>query len=88
MGNAVNIGIGQAVGVSVTRAYFGGALRLPVYSGAIGDIGIYHNIFFNYLIYIYAAAMILWVAKDFGIFGKKQKRKKLINRHDKRKGRR
>ena len=87
MGNALNIGLGQAVGVSVTREYFGGAMRLPIYSGAIGDIGIYHNIFFNYFIYIYAAAMIFWTAMDFGIFGKKQKGKKLINRRAKRKGR-
>lgn len=87
MGGVLNIGLGQAVGISVTRAYFGGSLRLPIYSGAIGDIGIYHNLFFNYFIYIYAAAMILWAAKDFGIFGKKQKGKKLINRRAKRKGR-
>ena len=87
MGGMLNIGFGQAVGVSVTRAYFGGALRVPIYSGAIGDIGIYHNLFFNYFIYIFSAAMILWAAMDFGIFGKKPKGKKLINRRAKRKGR-
>ncbi len=87
MGGVLNIGLGQAVGISVVRPYFGGALTLPIYSGAIGDIGIYHNLFFNYFIYIYSAAMILWVVKDFGILGKKQRGKKLINRRAKRKGR-
>ena len=87
MGGALNIGFGQAVGVSVTREYFGGAIRLPIYSGAIGDIGVYHNLFFNYIIYIYTAAMILWIGKDFGFLGKKQHGKKLINRRAKRKGR-
>ncbi len=64
MGNALQIGIGQSVGVSVTREYFGGLLRLPIYSGAIGDIGIYHNLFFNYFIYIFAAAMIFWALRE------------------------
>ncbi len=87
MGNALQIGIGQSVGVSVMRPYFGGALMLPIYSGAIGDIGFYHNIFFNYFIYIFAAAMILWAVQEkfniniFSFMGKKSKNKayKLAN---------
>lgn len=72
-GGSLNIGFGQAVGVSVTRSYFGGAIQLPIYSGAIGDIGVYHNLFFNYFIYLYSAAMIFWAFAEkfnFNLIGK------------------
>ena len=89
----LQIGIGQAVGVSVTRAYFFGLVRLPIFSSTLGDIGAYHTMFFN-LMYLLTAAVILSIAADFThidisskIFGKKKIRvakkpssKRLINK--------
>jgi hypothetical protein len=45
-GPAQVVSIGQATAVEVTRGYFFGLYRLPVYTGALGDISILHNIFF------------------------------------------
>ncbi len=49
-GGTVNVGVGHSVAVSVTRPYIFGLIRLPVYSSTLGDIGIYHEIFFYSLI--------------------------------------
>jgi len=47
---AVTIGVGQAISVSVVRPYFFGLLKLPVYSAALGDISIYHELFFYFIV--------------------------------------
>ena len=52
------IGVGTSVTVSVTRPYFFGLIRLPVYSGAFGDISGLHNFFFSFIIFLIAAFAI------------------------------
>jgi len=49
-GGAQIIGFGNAVSISVTRPYFFGMVRLPIYSAAFGDIGYMHDIFTYFII--------------------------------------
>ena len=44
------IGIGESISVSVTRPYFFGLVRLPTYSSQLGYIGLYHDLFFYFII--------------------------------------
>ena len=44
------IGVGESISVSVTRPYLFGLIRLPVYSNQFGNIGLYHDIFFYFII--------------------------------------
>jgi hypothetical protein len=44
------IGIGESITVSVTRPYFFGLVRLPTYSPYLGYIGLYHDLFFYFII--------------------------------------
>jgi len=44
------IGVGATVTVSVTRPYLFGLIRLPIYTGALGDISGIHNFFFKFII--------------------------------------
>lgn len=60
------IGIGQGIGVSVTRSYLFGLVRLPVYSSSMGDISIFHDIFF------YSIAILTGVFILMEIFRKKE----------------
>lgn len=66
-GGSLQIGIGQSVGVSVTRKYFFDMLTMPVYSGALGDIGIYHDMFFNFLYILTAVVVVSIIGEKFGI---------------------
>ena len=43
------IGIGESISVVVTRPYFFGLIRLPVYTNYIGYIGNYHQAFFYFI---------------------------------------
>ena len=52
------IGIGETLTVSVTRPYFFGLVRLPTYSNALGYIGIYHDIFFWFILALTAIFII------------------------------
>ena len=49
-GGVQTIGIGDAISISVTRPYFFGMVRLPVYSAAFGEIGWMHDIFTYFII--------------------------------------
>ena len=49
-GGGEAIGIGQSLTVSVTRPYFFGLVRLPTYSAYLGYIGLYHDLFFYFII--------------------------------------
>ncbi|MFH1473842.1 MAG: hypothetical protein ABIE55_03010 [Candidatus Aenigmatarchaeota archaeon] len=49
-GGGEAIGLGESLSVSVTRAYFFGLVRLPTYSSAFGYIGLYHDLFFYFII--------------------------------------
>jgi hypothetical protein len=40
------VGIGATASIAVTRGYLFGFYRLPVFTSSLGDISIYHNIFF------------------------------------------
>jgi len=53
------IGVGEGVSVSVTRPYFFGLIRLPVYTSGLGDIGAYHNAFFWFLGLLTAAFVVI-----------------------------
>ena len=44
------IGMGETVSISVTRPYFFGLIRLPVYSQMFGDISFLHDIFTYFII--------------------------------------
>jgi len=55
------IGVGFAATVSVTRPYFFGLIRLPVYAGGIGDISGIHNAFFM-LLGLITVAFVAWDA--------------------------
>lgn len=52
------IGVGESVTVSVTRPYFFGLIRLPIYNSVIGDISGLHNFFFNFVIFLTVALVI------------------------------
>jgi hypothetical protein len=58
-GNSVIIGVGDGVGVSVTRPYFFGLVTLPVYSPYFGDISGFNNAFFVFIILL-TAFLIYW----------------------------
>jgi len=62
-GGATVIGVGESVSVSVTRPYLFGLIRLPVYTNSLGNIGIYHDIFFS-LIFVLTAVFILLEIKN------------------------
>jgi hypothetical protein len=49
-GTVQTIGVGETISVSVTRPYFFGMVRLPVYSAAFGEIGWMHDIFTYFII--------------------------------------
>jgi len=40
------VGLGATASIAVTRGYLFGLYRLPVFTSSLGDISIYHNIFF------------------------------------------
>jgi hypothetical protein len=61
-GTAQTLGMGDSVSVSVTRAYFFGTVRLPVYSALLGDIGPLHDIF-SYFILILTVIFIIQEVK-------------------------
>jgi hypothetical protein len=61
-GTVQTIGIGDSIAVSVTRPYFFGMIRLPVYSAAFGDIGYMHDIF-TYFIIVLTAIFIIQEVK-------------------------
>lgn len=48
-GAGVVIGVGETVSISVTRSYFFGLLRLPVYTAGLGSIAYLHEAFFTFL---------------------------------------
>ena len=43
------LGVGETVSVSVTRPYLFGLIELPVYISPVGNIGIYHDMFFAFI---------------------------------------
>lgn len=53
------IGVGFAATVFVTRPYFFGMIRLPVYAGDIGDISGMHTTFFA-ILGVMTVAFIVW----------------------------
>ena len=44
------VGVGEAISVLVTRPYLFGLIRLPIYTNAIGNIAVYHEMFFAFII--------------------------------------
>jgi hypothetical protein len=58
-GGATVIGFGESISVSVTRTYLFGLIRLPTYTSSLGNIGIYHDIFFSFIFILTAILIIL-----------------------------
>jgi len=44
------VSFGEAVSVLVTRPYLFGLIRLPIYTNAVGDVSVYHEMFFAFII--------------------------------------
>jgi len=59
------IGFGEAVGVMVTRPYLFGLIRLPVYTNTLGDISIYHDAFFYFIVILTVIFIIIEVKNRF-----------------------
>jgi len=55
------IGFGEALGVMVTRPYLFGLIRLPVYTNTLGDISIYHDAFFYFIVILTIIFIIIEV---------------------------
>jgi hypothetical protein len=70
------LNIGHSIGVSVRRPYFFGLIYLPVYAESLGDIGIYHNIFFTLIFILTIALIIIEIKNRKGIKGRKTKIKR------------
>lgn len=51
-GTAQAVGFGATASVVVTRPYFFGLYKLPVFISSTGDISIYHTIFFVIIVLI------------------------------------
>jgi F0F1-type ATP synthase membrane subunit a len=58
-GGITIIGFGESISVSVTRPYLFGLIRLPTYTSTLGNIGIYHDIFFSFIFILTAILIIL-----------------------------
>jgi len=69
------IGIGESISVSVTRPYLFGLIRLPIYTSQFGDIGLYHELFF-YFIIILTVSFIIQEIK----YKKKRKGAKMVKK--------
>ena len=72
-GGAEVIGFGEAVGVMVTRPYLFGLIRLPVYTNTLGDISIYHEMFFYFIVILTIIFIIIEVKSRKRV--KKRKRR-------------
>jgi len=70
------IGIGESISVTVTRPYFFGLFRLPVYTNNIGYIGDYHQWFF----YFIGILTVVFIIMEFKHIGMKQSGRKQIER--------
>jgi hypothetical protein len=55
------VGVGDAVGIMVTRPYLFGLIRLPVMTSFLGNIGWLHNAFFLFL----GALTLIFVAIEY-----------------------
>jgi uncharacterized membrane protein len=75
-GEATIIGFGESVSVSVTRPYLFGLITLPVYTNALGNIGIYHDTFFTLIFILAAVLIILEIKKRKEIKGRKTNKKR------------
>jgi len=51
--------IGESVSVVVTRPYFFGLVRMPVYTNYIGYIGNLHEMFFSFIVILIAGFLII-----------------------------
>lgn len=60
-GGGQPIGVSESVSVYVTRPYFFGLIRLPVYTNYIGYIGGYHEMFF----YSMGALTVIFIVLEF-----------------------
>lgn len=69
------IGMGDSVSISVTRLYFFGLVRLPVYSASLGDIGGYHEAFFYFIL----ALTVIFIIHEIK-YKKKRKGEKMAKK--------
>lgn len=69
---ATVIGVGDAVTVSVTRPYLFGLITLPTYTNSLGNIAIYHDVFFIFIVILTITLIIREI--------KNRKEKRVIKR--------
>lgn len=74
-GTAQTLGMGDSVSISVSRSYFLGLVRLPVYSAIFGEIGIFHEIF-SYFVMILTVIFIIQEVK----YNKKRRGEKMAKK--------
>ena len=72
---ATVINVGESISVSVTRPYLFGLIELPTYTSSLGNIGIYHDMFFIFIVILTIALIIKEI--------KNRKEKKVIKRRRK-----
>lgn len=69
---ATMISIGESISITVTRPYLFGLIELPTYVNGLGNIGIYHDMFFIFIVLLTIALIIKEI--------KNRKEKKVIKR--------
>jgi hypothetical protein len=57
------LGFGQSISVSVKRPYLFGLIYLPVYIEGLGDVSIYHDVFFIF-VFVLAISLIILEFKN------------------------
>ena len=68
------IGVGASVTVSVTRPYLFGLIRLPTYTGPLGNISSLHSFFFNFIIVL----IVIFVLIEIIQWRRKEKWSKMV----------
>ena len=51
-GSVIVVSVGSGASVEVRRPYFFGLFTLPVFTGGVGDISMYHNVFFAFIAFL------------------------------------
>jgi hypothetical protein len=69
------VGVGDAVGIMVTRGYLFGLMRLPVYTSFLGDISGIHNAFFLSL----GALTAVLIAMEYSNFKNPRPKKSAVS---------
>lgn len=83
-GGGEALGFGETVGVSVERPYLFGLITLPVYTNAVGDISIYHEMFFYFIVIITIIFIIMEIRSRKKVRRKIKTKRKIIKKRKRR----